>query len=191
MDVVVGEKQVIEGKRPSERVAKRPKGSYRLSDFIVQRTLGTGSFGRVHLGMDSLCVPVQVLTIVIVRSKHNLRFYAVKVLSKERVVKMKQVEHTNNEQHMLEAVQHPFIINLWGTFQDAANLYMVMDFVPGGELFTLLRRSNVSAIEFDTSLPCLCASQCRGSPTPLPNSTPLKSRWLSTIYIVLTSYIAT
>jgi protein kinase A len=58
---------------------------------------------------------------------------------------MKQVEHTNNEQHMLEHVQHPFIINLWGSFQDAGNLYMVMDFVPGGELFTLLRRSNVSA----------------------------------------------
>ncbi|KAG6830431.1 hypothetical protein H0H92_000734 [Tricholoma furcatifolium] len=108
------------------RVTKRPKGSYRLSDFIVQRTLGTGSFGRVHL----------------VRSKHNLRFYAIKVLNKEKVVKLKQVEHTNNEQAMLEAVQHPFIINLWGTFQDATNLYMVMDFVPGGELFTLLRRSN-------------------------------------------------
>jgi protein kinase A len=57
---------------------------------------------------------------------------------------MKQVEHTNNEMSMLESVQHPFIINLWGSFQDTSNLYMVMDFVPGGELFTLLRRSNVS-----------------------------------------------
>lgn len=79
------------------------------------------------------------------RSKHNLLFYAIKVLNKERVVKMKQIEHTNNEMQVLEQVQHPFIINLWGTFQDAANLYMVMDFVPGGELFTLLRRSNVGA----------------------------------------------
>lgn len=104
---------------------KRPKGSYRLSDFIIERILGTGSFGRVHL----------------VRSKHNMRFYAIKVLNKEKVVKMKQVEHTNNEQLMLASVQHPFIVNLWGTFQDSANLYMVMDFVPGGELFTLLRRS--------------------------------------------------
>ncbi|KAG7091254.1 cAMP-dependent protein kinase catalytic subunit [Marasmius oreades] len=111
---------------PAEQVARRAKGTYRLSDFIIQRTLGTGSFGRVHL----------------VRSKHNLRFYAVKVLNKQRVVKMKQVEHTNNEQQMLGFVQHPFIINLWGTFQDTSNLYMVMDFVPGGELFTLLRRSN-------------------------------------------------
>ena len=57
---------------------------------------------------------------------------------------MKQESHTRNEQMMLQAVQHPFIINLWGTFQDTANLYMVMDFVPGGELFTLLRKVNVS-----------------------------------------------
>ncbi|KAH9888397.1 kinase-like protein [Cubamyces lactineus] len=110
----------------SEIEVRRSKGSYRLSDFIIQRTLGTGSFGRVHL----------------VRSKHNLRFYAIKVLNKEKIVRMKQESHTRNEQMMLQAVQHPFIINLWGTFQDTANLYMVMDFVPGGELFTLLRRSN-------------------------------------------------
>lgn len=32
------------------RFPQRPKGTYRLSDFIIQRTLGTGSFGRVHLG---------------------------------------------------------------------------------------------------------------------------------------------
>jgi hypothetical protein len=29
----------------------RQKGTYRLADFIIQRTLGTGSFGRVHLGL--------------------------------------------------------------------------------------------------------------------------------------------
>lgn len=84
------------------------------------------------------------LTSSTVRSKHNLRFYAIKVLGKEKIVRMKQESHTRNEQLILQAVQHPFIINLWGTFQDTANLYMVMDFVPGGELFTLLRRSNVS-----------------------------------------------
>ncbi|KAF7295958.1 AGC/PKA protein kinase [Mycena kentingensis (nom. inval.)] len=127
MDVVQEEDATaLPRPRPPTLVPVRPKGVYRLDDFIIQRTLGTGSFGRVHL----------------VRSKHNMRFYAIKVLSKERVVKMKQVEHTNNEQRMLECVQHGFIVNLWGYFQDSANLYMVMDFVPGGELFTLLRRSN-------------------------------------------------
>jgi protein kinase A len=107
------------------------KGKYTLTDFTIQRTLGTGSFGRVHL----------------VQSKHNQRFYAVKVLKKAQVVKMKQVEHTNDERRMLQQVKHPFLITLWGTFQDSKNLYMVMDFVEGGELFSLLRKSQVSFFE--------------------------------------------
>jgi len=104
---------------------RKTSSRYALGDFEFIRTLGTGSFGRVHL----------------VRSRHNTRYYAVKVLSKERVVKMKQVEHTNSEREMLERVRHPMLVNLWGTFKDAHNLYMVMDFVSGGELFSLLRKS--------------------------------------------------
>jgi len=107
---------------------RQTKGKYTLGDFQIQRTLGTGSFGRVHL----------------VQSKHNQRFYAVKVLKKAQVVRMKQVEHTNDERRMLQQVKHPFLITLWGTFQDSKNLYMVMDFVEGGELFSLLRKSQVS-----------------------------------------------
>ncbi|KAI9861795.1 MAG: camp-dependent protein kinase catalytic subunit [Trichoglossum hirsutum] len=104
---------------------RQTKGKYALTDFTIQRTLGTGSFGRVHL----------------VQSRHNQRFYAVKVLKKQQVVKMKQVEHTNDERAMLQKVKHPFLITLWGTFQDSKNLYMVMDFIEGGELFSLLRKS--------------------------------------------------
>lgn len=106
---------------------RETRGKYTLGDFDILRTLGTGSFGRVHL----------------VQSKHNQRFYAVKVLKKQQVVKMKQVEHTNDERKMLQEVKHPFLITLWGTFQDPRNLYMVMDFVEGGELFSLLRKSQV------------------------------------------------
>lgn len=109
--------------QPSQ--ARVTKGKYSLTDFDILRTLGTGSFGRVHL----------------VQSKHNQRFYAVKVLKKAQVVKMKQVEHTNDERRMLSDVKHPFLITLWGTFQDWKNVYMVMDFVEGGELFSLLRKS--------------------------------------------------
>ncbi|POV95604.1 hypothetical protein PSHT_15572 [Puccinia striiformis] len=98
---------------------------YALADFDLIRTLGTGSFGRVHLS----------------KSRHNGRGYAIKVLNKKRVVGLKQVEHTNSERQMLAAVRHPFLVNLWGTFADSYNLYMVMDFVSGGELFNLLRKS--------------------------------------------------
>lgn len=118
-------KAVPQTQQPTQ--IRQTKGKYSLTDFEILRTLGTGSFGRVHL----------------VQSKHNQRFYAVKVLKKQQVVKMKQVEHTNDERKMLQEVKHPFLITLWGTFQDSKNLYMVMDFVEGGELFSLLRKSQV------------------------------------------------
>lgn len=101
------------------------KGKYVLNDFQIMRTLGTGSFGRVHL----------------VRSVHNHRYYAIKVLKKAQVIKMKQVEHTNDERRMLKLVEHPFLIRMWGTFQDSRNLFMIMDYIEGGELFSLLRKS--------------------------------------------------
>ena len=82
------------------------------------------------------------------QSNHNQRFYAVKVLKKAQVVKMKQVEHTNDERRMLQKVKHAFLVTLWGTFQDSKNLYMVMDFVEGGELFSLLRKSQVSELDY-------------------------------------------
>ncbi|KAF9134601.1 camp-dependent protein kinase catalytic subunit [Linnemannia schmuckeri] len=106
-----------------QQAATRRK--FNLDDFRIHRTLGTGSFGRVHL----------------VQSRFNSRFYAMKVLKKTEVVRLKQVEHTNNEKMILERVEHPFLINLWGTFQDVRNLYMVMDYVVGGELFSVLRKS--------------------------------------------------
>jgi protein kinase A len=77
----------------------------------------------------------------LIQSKINNRYYALKVLKKSEIVKLKQVEHTNNERAVLASIQHPFIVNLWGSFQDDANLYMVMDYVAGGELFSFLRKS--------------------------------------------------
>lgn len=113
--------------QPQPQKERTTRGKYTQEDFTLQRTLGTGSFGRVHL----------------VQSKHNHRFYAMKVLKKAQVVKMKQIEHTNDERRMLNRVRHPFLVTLWGTWQDSRNLYMVMDFVEGGELFSLLRKSQV------------------------------------------------
>lgn len=109
----------------SKIVPRVTKGRYKHSDFQIMRTLGTGSFGRVHL----------------VQSTHNYRYYAMKVLKKAKIIKLKQVEHTNDERLMLSAVSHPFIIRMWGTFQDLNFVYMIMDYIEGGELFSLLRKS--------------------------------------------------
>jgi hypothetical protein len=100
----------------------------KLSDFDILQTLGTGSFGRVHL----------------VRHRASKAYYAMKVLKKAEVVRLKQVEHTLNEKNILAKIDHPFIVNMFGAFQDDNFLYVVMEYVSGGELFTYLRKSQVS-----------------------------------------------
>ncbi|KAJ3077530.1 camp-dependent protein kinase catalytic subunit, partial [Quaeritorhiza haematococci] len=103
------------------------KRKFKLEDFAILRTLGTGSFGRVHL----------------VRYKVDRRHYAMKVLRKTEIVKLRQVEHTINEKSILEQVgdDMPFLVHMLGTFQDSQNLYIIMEYVSGGELFSYLRRS--------------------------------------------------
>ncbi|KAF9973831.1 camp-dependent protein kinase catalytic subunit [Actinomortierella ambigua] len=97
---------------------------FQLTDFTIHRTIGTGSCGRVHL----------------VQSVFNSRFYALKVLKKRQIIASNQVEHVNEEKRILERIRHPFLVKTWGTFQDQPNLYIVMDYVVGGELFSVLRR---------------------------------------------------
>jgi len=66
-----------------------------------------------------------------------------KVLKKSDVVKMKQVEHTIDEKSILSTVNYPFLVNMLGSFQDSKNLYIVLEYISGGEMFTFLRRSGV------------------------------------------------
>merc|ERR1712232_567772 len=67
--------------------------------------------------------------------------FAMKMLRKENVIKRNQVEHTKTERNVLEAVSHPFIVNLVYAFQTPKKLYFVLEFCPGGELFYHLSRA--------------------------------------------------
>jgi serine/threonine protein kinase len=58
--------------------------------------LGTGTFGRVYL-----C-----------QCNKNSNYYAMKMLKKAEVVRLKQVEHINSEKQILAAIHFPFLINL-------------------------------------------------------------------------------
>ncbi|KAF9544744.1 hypothetical protein EC957_011750 [Mortierella hygrophila] len=85
----------------------------------------TGTFGRVYL----------------TKFRQNQTFYAMKVLKKSEVVRLKQVEHINSEKQILAQVHYPFIVNLFTTFQDDRHLYMLLEYVIGGELFSHLRKA--------------------------------------------------
>lgn len=58
------------------------------------------------------------------------------------VIRLKQVEHVRNERNVLASVAgHPFITTLVASFQDSDTLYMLLDYCPGGEVFSYLRRA--------------------------------------------------
>lgn len=64
-----------------------------------------------------------------------------KVLRKTEVVRLRQVTHVQAERFILSRIQHPFIVDLYATFSDPFNVYMLLSYVPGGELFSHLRRA--------------------------------------------------
>jgi len=65
---------------------------------------------------------------------------ALKILKKSEIIRLKQVEHVKQERAVLSLVEHPFVVNLLTTFQDDKRLFMLMEFINGGELFSYLRK---------------------------------------------------
>lgn len=112
---------------PTEEVQEfkpREKRHFLLENFELKETLGTGTFGRVRLVVCN------------VDQKH----YALKMLKKVDILRLKQVDHIKSEVRILSMIEHPFIVNMAGHFQDPAALYMVIEYVQGGELYSHLRR---------------------------------------------------
>lgn len=70
---------------------------------------------------------------------YTIQFYAMKVLNKAHLIDRNQVAHTRDEKSILQKLQHPFIVKLRYAFQTKDKLYMIMDYVHGGELFYHLK----------------------------------------------------
>ena len=94
-----------------------------LDDYQIKQTVGTGSFGRVKL----------------IQHKQNGTYHALKIMKKADIIKLKQVDHILSEISILNVLNHSFLVKMEGISQDERYLYIVMEYVPGGELFTYLR----------------------------------------------------
>jgi len=99
---------------PSTKTAK-------IEDFQLQRTIGMGSFARVML------------------VKHDNQSLALKIMEKQSIVELGQVEHILSEKRILQAINSSFIANLIYAFKDNACLYLTLEFASGGEMFYYLR----------------------------------------------------
>lgn len=87
----------------AERQERYRRKLYYLNDFKILSTLGTGTFGRVRL------------------VKHREENdeddpIALKCLKKSAIIKLKQIDHVKSEKKVLSIIEHPFIVNLKGTF---------------------------------------------------------------------------
>ena len=102
-----------------------------LEDFDLLKVLGKGGFGKVML----------------VRKKGTTDIYAMKVLKKEAVIRRNQVTHTKTETHILKQIRHPFLTRMHFAFQSEGKLYMVLNYLPGGELFYRLKREGRFSVE--------------------------------------------
>ncbi|CCK72872.1 serine/threonine protein kinase SCH9 KNAG_0M00190 [Huiozyma naganishii CBS 8797] len=103
------------------------KRNYGPEDFEVLRLLGKGTFGQVYQ----------------VKKKDTKRIYAMKVLSKKVIVKKNEIAHTIGERNILVITatkSSHFMVGLKFSFQTPSDLYLVTDYMSGGELFWHLQK---------------------------------------------------
>ncbi|OHT10411.1 putative serine/threonine-protein kinase ndrA [Tritrichomonas foetus] len=107
----------------TESTIKRFKRrNLRSSHFIKIKLIGRGAFGEVW----------------VVRDKDDNQIYAMKVMKKSDIITKKQIINALTEQDFLTKNDNPWSVRLFYSFFDHKNLYLVMEFLPGGDLMNLL-----------------------------------------------------
>eukprot|EP00949_MAST-11_sp_MAST-11-sp1_P001031 g1031.t1 len=110
------------------RAARTGDLSIRMQDLRPIATLGTGTFGRVRL----------------VEHTPTGRTMALKAMQKAQIIASHQQKNVVSEKDVLLECDHPFIIKLYRTFQDRDSIYMLLELVQGGELWTLLYQNQTA-----------------------------------------------
>ncbi|XP_051715865.1 serine/threonine-protein kinase 32B-like [Ctenopharyngodon idella] len=86
--------------------------------FQILRAIGKGSFGKV----------------CIVQKTDSRKMYAMKYMNKQKCIERDEVRNVLRELQVMQRLQHPFLVNLWFSFQDEEDLFMVVDLLLGGDL---------------------------------------------------------
>ena len=124
------------GARQVEQEEKEVEARQQIpyEDLQIMRTLGQGTFGRVKL----------------VQSKSSKQVFALKCMQKQQIKQAHQERNIMNEKNILIDCKHPLILQLYQTYTNENEIFMLMEMVQGGELWTyiyektdLLKRTSI------------------------------------------------
>ena len=98
-----------------------------IKNYESLTIIGRGAFGEVH----------------VCREKATGEIVAIKKIKKKELFSKNQVIHVRNEQLFMSKVKNPWIVELKASFQDEEYLYLVMEYLPGGDLMNLLIQKDI------------------------------------------------
>ena len=104
----------------------------KFTDLTNLAVLGSGTFGKV--------------TLVKNKKSSSTEVYALKAMLKSEIVAHKQQTNVINEKNVMIQCNHTFVLRLHTTYKDPKKLYMLLEFVQGGELFSVLHTETTDGV---------------------------------------------
>lgn len=124
-DVKAKMQQKLEKQLSKATDARRKKLT--VDDFDTLNIIGRGAFGEVR----------------VCRLQSNKEVYAMKIMKKSEMLKKNQVSHIRAERDVLALADNPWVVKLDFSFQDERNLYLIMEYLQGGDLMTILMKYDI------------------------------------------------
>ncbi|KAH1042048.1 hypothetical protein AAZX31_09G075100 [Glycine max] len=100
-------------------LGRKEEQGVRLGKYELGKTLGEGNFGKVKLARDT----------------HSGKLFAVKILDKSKIIDLNNIDQIKREISTLKLLKHPNVVRLYEVLASKTKIYMVLEYVNGGELF--------------------------------------------------------
>ena len=117
-----------------ESVLKGLESEPKISDFFLIREIGTGSFGRVLL----------------VQHNRTQAMYAIKAIDKRNKTNIQEKPYFRREIEIMYRVHHPNVVKLFGHFEDDNYCYFLMEYIPGGNIYSLVPKNGLRTVSTKT-----------------------------------------
>ncbi|OHS99266.1 AGC family protein kinase [Tritrichomonas foetus] len=123
--------QILNDVKDGKSVAPKEEIKISTNDFEIIRVLGRGTYGKVQL----------------VKYKKTGQIFAMKSMSKRMLAESNQIEQTITERSILLQIKNPFLVGAHYTFQNDTKIFLVIDYIPGGELFGRLKEEGAFSVD--------------------------------------------